>query len=523
MINGILKKLQIKDKLIMLNLVITGIVFIIAGGISFITEYISFKESLLHSLSSQAKIVAGNSTASLAFNDQKDATEILGALRSDPEILYAVIFDAKGSEFAVYKSPGGMKIDRPIAPPKDGYLLAGNHLSIIQGIFLNGKRVGTICILSTLDKFYALMMQRGVVTLLTLLIVLAIAYLLLSKWQRVITEPILKLSQMMHRVSREKNYSLKADVNTHDEIGSLAEGFNEMLEQIQQRDMKLRGEIEERRRAEEEVRLLNEGLENKVMEKTMQLIEAQEELVRKEKLAILGQLSGCVGHELRNPLGVMNNAVFLLRSLTPHSDGTFQEYLDVLKQEIDKSERIITDLLDFSRTKTPHPEVVTVQELILNNLEGCVIPENISMEMDIPEPLPTVKVDKMQIGQVFQNLITNGIQAMPDGGAMRITVRCFPESGSEVTADNQITFETNETYDGNKGKFVEISVADSGTGISAENMKKLFQPLFTTKARGIGLGLTVCKNLTEANGGEIRVDSEPGKGTKFSILLPAGG
>jgi signal transduction histidine kinase len=523
MISGVLKNLQIRHKLIILNLGITAIVIIMAGTISFITEYISFRESLLQNLSSQATIIGSNSTAALLFNDQKDAREILGALRSIPGIEFAILFDSSGSELASYQGPQGDRRELPVFPQKDGYLKIPGHLSITQGISLNRQRVGTIFILSNLDKFYALMTKRGAVTLLTFLVVLSIAYILLSKWQRVITEPILSLSKTMQRVTWERNYALNAKICSNDEIGELAGGFNVMIEQIQERDAILRKEIEERKRAEEEVRNLNEGLEQKVVEKTLQLIEAREELVRKEKLAILGQLSGFVSHELRNPLGVMNNTVFILRSLTPSSDKTTQEYLDILKHEIDKSERIIVDLLDFSRTKTPQATLVPAHELLLQNISECVIPENVSLQTKVPETLPQVKVDRHQIGQVIQNLITNGIQAMPDGGIMTVSAHLSHASGSVEPDSINRTSGDGELSKEFEGDFVEISVKDGGMGISAENMKKLFQPLFTTKTRGIGLGLTICKNLTEANGGRIMVESEVGNGAKFTILLPVAG
>ena len=244
------------------------------------------------------------------------------------------------------------------------------------------------------------------------------------------------------------------------------------------------------------VRRLNAELEQKVEERTRQLMDAQEELVRKEKLAILGQLSGSVGHELRNPLGVMSNAVYFLKMVLAEADENVREYLDIIKKEIDNSARIITDLLDFARTKDPQVQVVTVRALIDDNLGKCTIPENIELRDELPETLPPLKIDPMQMGQVLQNLITNGVQAMPAGGVL--TLRGGRDSEETV----------------------RLEVADTGEGISPANMKKLFQPLFTTKPKGIGLGLVVCRNLAEANGGRIEVSSEPGLGTTFTVTLP---
>lgn len=259
-------------------------------------------------------------------------------------------------------------------------------------------------------------------------------------------------------------------------------------------------DISEQKQAEHEIRLLNENLEIIVSERTRQLVDAQEELVRKEKLSILGQLSGTVGHELKNPLGVMNNAVYFLKMVNADADETTREYLEIIKQEIDNSLRIITDLLDFARTRPPQTKVVTVRQLLDEGLDKCNLPETVVLEIDLPESLPLLKVDPLQMGQVFQNLVTNAIQAMPDGGSLHLSAR---------VADNT-------------GAYVAIRVADLGEGITPENMKKIFQPLFTTKAKGIGLGLVVCKNLVESNGGKIEVISEIGSGTTFTVYLPTG-
>jgi signal transduction histidine kinase len=248
------------------------------------------------------------------------------------------------------------------------------------------------------------------------------------------------------------------------------------------------------------------------------LIDVQDELIRKEKLAILGQLSGSVGHELRNPLGVMSNAVYYLKTVMSGPDETVKEYLNIIKSEIDNSERIISDLLDFTRTKTPRTKVMTVNELIKQGLGKCAVPTNVSLRVEIPDTLSVVRVDPLQLGQVFHNLVTNAVQAMPEGGELRISARKGIRSqGLGIGGENLNPNPQQPTPDRD---FIEISITDTGEGITQENMKKLFQPLFTTKAKGIGLGLTVVKNLVEANSGRIEVQSETGKGTTFAVMLP---
>ena len=281
-------------------------------------------------------------------------------------------------------------------------------------------------------------------------------------------------------------------------------------EEIHVQAVELEQEVAERRSAQEELQEKALMLEIKINE----LGEAQEALVRKEKLAILGQLSGSVGHELRNPLGVMSNAVYFLKMVHSDADETTKEYLGIIKNEIDNSLRIITDLLDFARTKPPQIKAVTARELTDESLGRCAIPVNFELRTEIPENLPLLRVDPLQMGQVLTNFITNAIQAMPDGGALRVTAR---HVGSGL-----VPAQPGYPQEAPLQNFIAISVTDTGVGIAPENMKKLFQPLFTTKAKGIGLGLVVCKNLVEANGGRIEVKSELGKGTTFVALMPAG-
>ena len=260
-------------------------------------------------------------------------------------------------------------------------------------------------------------------------------------------------------------------------------------------------DITERKRDEMEIRRLNRELQQRLV----QLQEAQEELVRKEKLSILGQVVGTVEHELRNPLGVMSNAIYFLQMVLAESDDTTKEYIEIISKEIQNSQRIITDLLDFARTKPPQKRPVKVHDLVGECIEKFTFPDNVTLHWDMPDFLPLLTVDPQQMGQVLKNLITNAVQAMPDGGVLGLGARHV--KGLEAEGD------------GDAG-FMEITVADTGMGISEEGMKRLFHPLFTTKTKGTGLGLVVCRNLTEANNGTIRVKSASGKGAEFTLTLP---
>jgi signal transduction histidine kinase len=232
-----------------------------------------------------------------------------------------------------------------------------------------------------------------------------------------------------------------------------------------------------------------------VQERTRELYEAQERLVRRERLAVLGQMAGSVSHELRNPLAVISNVVYLLQTIIPDADETARESLDMLSSQTQNMQKIISDLLDFSRTRSPDREETAVSALVAHVLEKQPVPENVQVSARIPPGLPPVYVDPRQMEQVLQNLVTNACQAMPEGGHVSISARLEQDE-------------------------VALCVTDTGHGMSKETVKKVFEPLFTTKKRGIGLGLALSRNLVEANGGRIQVESEEGKGSAFTVLLP---
>ncbi len=254
-------------------------------------------------------------------------------------------------------------------------------------------------------------------------------------------------------------------------------------------------DVSERVKAEQALREYSERLEEMVEERTQELQSAQEQLVRKEKLAVLGELAGGVGHELRNPLGVITNAIFYLQTVLPDAGEKVKEYLEIISAEALGAEKIVSDLLDFARVRPSDRGLVKVAHLVAETLEKCPPPETIQVTTRFAASLPDIWVDPQQIKQVLINLVTNAYQAMQDGGALTISAK---------------------KQDGN----VQISVIDTGHGISTEDQENLFEPLFTTKARGIGLGLAVSKNLVEANQGSITYQSQEEEGTTFTIFLP---
>jgi PAS domain S-box-containing protein len=254
-------------------------------------------------------------------------------------------------------------------------------------------------------------------------------------------------------------------------------------------------DITDRKHMEEELHRYSAGLENLVKERTSALEAAQAQLISHEKLAIMGQMASGVGHELRNPLAVINNALYILKKTLKDPDEQTKTYLRIIGQEVGTSDKIISDLLTFARIRAVDKQSTSLPKLVDKVLQRYFPPENVTVENKLAQDLLPIMVDAGQIEQVLINLFTNAYQAMPEGGKLII-------SGLK------------------KNDRVSLKVKDTGIGIANENLEKIFEPLFTTKAKGIGLGLTVTKLLTEANEGRISVKSKIGIGTEFTISLP---
>jgi PAS domain S-box-containing protein len=285
----------------------------------------------------------------------------------------------------------------------------------------------------------------------------------------------------------------------HDEHRLLREAADKPLEIIGSWT-----DISASKKAEESLRDYNLRLEVAVEERTHQLQDTQEQLVRQEKLAVLGQLAGGVGHELRNPLSVINNAVYYLKLVQPDAEEKVRQHLAMIEQEVHTAEKIISDLLDFARIKSVDREPTSVPDLVQNVLTRYPVSASVQVKIELPPHLPQVFADPRQVEQVLGNLVVNACQAMVS-----------TSSTKGVPKGSRLTLTATR-----KEKMVAIAVQDTGVGIPPENMAKLFEPLFTTKAKGIGLGLAVSRKLAEANEGRIEVESEPGKGSTFTLYLP---
>jgi PAS domain S-box-containing protein len=226
--------------------------------------------------------------------------------------------------------------------------------------------------------------------------------------------------------------------------------------------------------------------------------EMEEKLAYSERLTAIGELSSGVAHEIRQPLGVISNSVYFLgNKLKDIAQDKVKRHLMIMEKEVKHANRLITDLLAFARFEEPLLKDCDINQVVEEVLSFFEIPSNVMVKKELKEGIPIILADSYQIQRICFNLVSNALSAMPEGGSLEIR--------------------TGEDKDGEN---IVISIADSGEGISKENIEKVFEPYFTTRARGFGLGLTLCKKYAVAHRGRIELESEVGKGTNFIVKLP---
>ncbi len=256
-------------------------------------------------------------------------------------------------------------------------------------------------------------------------------------------------------------------------------------------------DITERKKMENDLRNYSEHLEELVEQRTRALKESQELLVKTERLTAIGQAATMVGHDLRNPLQAIENGIFFLNTELSNLPVSYKttETLQAIHSSIEYADNIVRDLQIFASKREPVFRETDINATVKETFSQVKTPENVKTIIETDQ-LPKIEVDKEMIKHIFVNLAVNGIQAMEEkGGTLKIS--------------------TKKT----KGA-IEVSFKDTGIGIKKENLRKIFTPFFTTKAQGMGVGLTISKRFAELHDGNIKVESKEGEGSVFTVKLP---
>ena len=327
-------------------------------------------------------------------------------------------------------------------------------------------------------------------TLYALALIVVISVILAGILRKFVLRPVSTLSKAMGQVAAGRlGQTVTAD--SPDEVGELVRSFNTMTQEL--------------RTARERLEHWTESLEREVARKSEELKRSQDKLIQAEKLAALGRLTADVAHEIRNPLTAIGGFARRLRKSV--AGGREKERAEVIIDEVARLEKILRDVLTFSRDARAHLEKHRVDEFILDVLsvyEQACSEQSVTVEVKLEKDLPSVLIDRDQMRQAFINLLGNALDAMPRGGALKITA---------------------ESEDIHGVRFLCVRLTDTGEGIEEGNMRLIFEPFFTTKepGRGTGLGLSITRKIIEEHGGFLRAESARGKGSTFSLFFPQQG
>lgn len=556
------------------------IISVFSLGISFtfvvLRDVKNFKREMVENTMAIAHLIGDFSIVDLTFQDPKASQNTLAILKSLPNIDFACVYQEEGKVFSSYardKSENTAPMAR-----SSSYDFRDGYLHVFYSITQQNKHYGTIYLRASTATLDSKVKKHFLTMIAVMAGVLFLAFLFAMQLQRLISKPIMVLTDVTKKVSQKADYTLRVESDSKDEIGILSEGFNNMLMTIQKRQLERTQALSALQETEERYRNLVETtpeaifveqdgklvymnpaghrllgypeselidhkldkfisnyshlnrsttapIEAKFIPKNGKLLDVELTFFgtifagqpaiqclarditesknlriaaqRMERLAALGELSAMIAHEIRNSLGSIS---LNFRNLSDHLKvpDAHQRTFSNIDLGIQRIEEIINGILNFARPVQPTLRTVDIRKVIdssVHTVEKEMESTGIQLKRSYDASLPEVLIDPAQINQVLVNLYLNAKQAMRSGGTLTINAA-------------------------SRADFVEVSVQDTGAGISQENLDKIFNPFFTTRKEGIGLGLAIVSRILEQHKSQIFVESEPGTGTKFIIRFP---
>jgi signal transduction histidine kinase len=470
----------IQQKLMRVILMTSGAALLLTCSAYFAYEYFAFRRASLQQLVILGKIVATNSTAALAFQSHEEAYEILAALKAEPRIVAACLYDKEGTIFTFY--PINLSVeDFPKLALKEGHSFEKTFLTGFQSVAQGDKFLGTLYLKLDMGAFLERFSLYGIVVIGVISVSFLLAYFLSKNLQKGISYPILALAETARAVSERKDYSVRAKKISDDEVGLLTDSFNQMLTEIQEQN--------------KQIVFFNQKLEQNIVERTKQLENTNKELE---------SFSYSVSHDLRSPLRSIDGySRILLEDYGNNLDDEGKRILHVIMRNAIRMGQLIDDLLAFSRIgKQSLTKVnLNLESITVGVIEEFKTGQPKTIDFDIKPILPA-RGDSSMLRQVFTNLISNAIKYSMKKENPSIEVGSYADK-----------------------KFNVYYVKDNGAGFDMRYYDKLFgvfQRLHSANEfEGTGVGLALVQRIITKHGGKVWAEAKVEQGATFYFSLPS--
>ncbi len=500
----------LRQKLLTAVMLTTLAALLVSIGALIAYDLRGYHKAVLGDMATQAELLGTLSAAALSFDDRRLATDNLGTLRIRPAVRAAAIYNAGGALFATYVARGE-RAAIPPHPENEGAQVMGNDLEIYHRIVEHGEFLGTIYLRSEYILVARALDYLGIAAG-VIAAAMLVAWLITRRLGSIITAPIVAISDIAHEVVATRDYSQRAERISDDEAGELVDSFNTMLGEIEQRTRELEASNHAIAGARAEVMGLNERLEQRVHERTMQLeltnaeLELAMEAAKKANQAKSAFLSS-MSHELRTPLNaVLGFAQILSSDHMPATPEQKKEFAGHILKSGRHLLTLINEILDLAKvesgTVTLSMEPVGLDEILVEcrNMTDAMAAQR-GVRVLFPHTTgAVVMADRTRLKQVLLNLLSNAIKYNREHGA--VVLSCTAE-----------------------GELVRLAVQDTGMGLRPDQLANLFQPFNRLgqengTEEGTGIGLVVTRRLVELMGGTLQVSSSAGVGSVFTVAMP---